>query len=269
MKPLDIILQGDFAENLSYVVKDEIQSFHWENKQATLHPFVAYHRLADGTLEHCNICVVSDTKEHTTVTAYAFLSFVIPYLQTWFPDMKKIHYFTDGCAGQYKNKNNFINLCHHEEDFGFEGEWNFFATSHGKSACDKIGGTVKRLLTKASMQRAYTDPILTTEAIMEFCTTNIPGIHLFNIPSEDIVKHELKLQGRFQDTKTVKGTQQFHRLVPVFKSKLHAYKLSHQCTPPELVSVQDSGENMTELSKNHPTEIKKQNYICCLYDWAS
>ena len=23
---------------------------------------------------------------------------------------------------------------------------------------------------------------------------------------------------------------------------------------------------MTELSKNHPTEIKKQNYICCLYD---
>ncbi len=266
MKPLDIILQGDFAENFSYVVQDEIQSFHWENKQATLHPFVAYHRLADGTLEHCNICVVSDTKEHTTVTVYAFLSFVIPYLQTRFPDMKKIHYFTDGCAGQYKNKNNFINLCHHEEDFGLEGEWNFFATSHGKSACDGIGGTVKRLLTKASLQRPYTDPILTTEAIMEFCTTNIPGIHFLNIPSEDIVKHELKLQGLFQDAKTVKGTQQFHRLVPVSKSKLHAYKLSHQCTPPELVSVQDSGEDMTELSKNHPTEIKKQNYICCLYD---
>ena len=83
---------------------------------------MAYHTLADGTLEHCNICVVSDTKEHTTVTVYAFLSFVILYLQTQFPDMKKTHYFTDGCAGQYKNKNNFINLCHHEEDFGLEGE---------------------------------------------------------------------------------------------------------------------------------------------------
>ena len=85
---------------------------------------MAYYRLADGTLEHCNIIVVSDTKEHTTVTVYAFLSFVIPYLQTQFPDMKNmyIHYFTDGCAGQYKNKNNFINLCHHEEDFGLEGE---------------------------------------------------------------------------------------------------------------------------------------------------
>ena len=50
------------------------------------------------------------------------------------------------------------------------------------------------------------------------------------------------------------------------KSKLHAYKLSHQSTPPELVSVQNSDEDMTELSENHPTEIKKQNYICCLYD---
>ena len=93
-----------------------------------------------------------------------------------------------------------------------------FLTSHGKSACDGIGGTVKRLLTKDSLQRPYTDPILTTEVIMEFCTTNIPGIHFFNIPSEDIVNHELKLQGQFQAAKTVKGTQQFHRLVPVSKS---------------------------------------------------
>ena len=69
---------------------------------------------------------------------------------------------------------------------------------------------------------------------MEFCTINIPGIHFFNIPSEDIVKHELKLQGRFQAAKTVKGTQQFHRLVPVSKSNLHAYKLSRQSIPPEL-----------------------------------
>ena len=32
--------------------------------------------------------------------------------------------FTDGCAGQYKNKNNFINLRHHKVDFGVEAESN-------------------------------------------------------------------------------------------------------------------------------------------------
>lgn len=181
---------------------------------------MAYHRLADGTLEHSNICVVSDTTEHTTTTVYAFLNVIILYLRTQFPEMKRIHYFTDGCAGQYKNKSNFINLCHQEEDFGLEGEWNFFATSHGKSSCDGIGGTVKRLLTKASLQRPYTNPILTTEAIMEFCTANIPGIHFVNVPPEEIAKHVLKLSGRFQAAKMVKGTQQFHQLVPVSKSKL-------------------------------------------------
>jgi hypothetical protein len=66
---------------------------------------------------------------------------------------KKILYFSDGCAGQYKNCKNFINLCHHKEDFGIEAEWNFFATSHGKGPCDGVGGTVKRLAAKASLQR--------------------------------------------------------------------------------------------------------------------
>ena len=56
----EIILQGDFAENFSYIVQDEIQSFHWENKQTTLHPFVAYCRMTDGTLEHRNIYMCSE-----------------------------------------------------------------------------------------------------------------------------------------------------------------------------------------------------------------
>ena len=72
---------------------------------------MAYCRLADGTLKHSNIYVVSDTREHSSVTVYAFLSVVIPYLRT---HVKKIHYFTDSCAGQYKNK---YNLCHHEDDW--------------------------------------------------------------------------------------------------------------------------------------------------------
>ena len=184
MRPQDdVILQGDFAENFSYIVQDEIQSFHWENKQATLHPFVAYYRLANGTLKHSNICVVSDTRKHSSVTVYAFLSVAISYLQTESPHVKKIHYFTDGCAGQYKNKYKFVNLCHHEDDFGLEGEWNFFATNHGKSACD---GTVKRS-----------------------------------------------------------------------KSKMHAYKLSLQSIPPEIVYVQD------DMTEEPPIKVKKQK-LCLL-----
>jgi len=57
---------------------------------------------------------------------------------------------------QYKNYKNFSNLCYHEQDFGIKVEWNFFATSHGKSAGDGIGGTVNREAAKKSLQATLT-----------------------------------------------------------------------------------------------------------------
>ena len=155
MTPMEeIIVQGDFAENYSYIVQGEIQSFHWENKQATLHPFVAYQRQEDNTLQHRNIHVLLVTAKIirvTTVTVFAFLKVVLKYLKTELPAVKKIHYFTDGCAGQCKIRTISL-ISHHVDDFGLAAEWNFFATSHGKSICDGIGGTVKRPVTKASLQ---------------------------------------------------------------------------------------------------------------------
>ena len=45
------------------------------------------------------------------------------------PSLTKGHYYSDGCAGQYKNRYNIINLCHHK---GLLAESHFFATSHVK-----------------------------------------------------------------------------------------------------------------------------------------
>ena len=133
-----------------------------------------YQRQEDKTLQHRNITLwVSDGKDHTTVTVFAFLKVVLKYLKTELPAVKKIHYFTDGCAGQCKNKNNISFISHHEDDFGLAAEWNFFATSYGKSTYDGIGGTVKRPVTKASFQRPYNDQILTSDAIINFCNENI------------------------------------------------------------------------------------------------
>ena len=41
----------------------------------------------------------------------------------------------------------------------------FFATSHGKQPCDGIGGTVKRIAAKASLQRTLKNHILTPKAM--------------------------------------------------------------------------------------------------------
>ena len=50
-------------------------------------------------------------------------------------------------------------------DFDVDCEWHFFATSHGKSACDRIGGVVKRMTAKASLQRSSENQILTSQNV--------------------------------------------------------------------------------------------------------
>jgi hypothetical protein len=65
---------------------------------------------------------------------------------------KKTVYFSDGSEAQYKNRKKLLNIACHNEDFGVPAEWHFFATSHGKSACDGVVGTLKRLAAKVSLQ---------------------------------------------------------------------------------------------------------------------
>ena len=49
------IILIDFAENYSFLVQDAIQSFCWQNQQATLHPFAVYHNDDYGKL---NVAVI-------------------------------------------------------------------------------------------------------------------------------------------------------------------------------------------------------------------
>ena len=175
----ECIILGDFSENYSFIVQDAAQGFHWENSQATLHPFVAYYRTSDDrSTEHTNMCIISDSGKHSTAAVHVFQKLVLSHLQTTLTTLQKVHYFSDGCAAQYKNRYNFINLCNHQQDFNMDCEWNFFATSHGKSTCDGIGGTVKRLTAKASLQRPIDKQILTPLDMFNFCEESIQGKYI-------------------------------------------------------------------------------------------
>ena len=51
------------------------------------------------------------------------------------PIRDKIFYLSDGCG------ENFINLCHHQQDLNMNAEWILFATSHGRPG-DGVGGLI-------------------------------------------------------------------------------------------------------------------------------
>ena len=145
--------------------------------QATLHPFVGYY-LDSGEVHHLSYVTISECLTHDTTAVYLFQKCFIALLKMVAPQIKKviIEYFSDGAASQYKNRKIFLNLCHHEEDFGLAAEWHFTATSHGKGACDGLGGTVKRLAARASLQRPYEQQIMTPRQLFDWASANISAV---------------------------------------------------------------------------------------------
>lgn len=219
------IVLGDFSENYSFVLQDEAQGFHWNNDQATIHPFGFYYKNDEGDLLSGNFVPISDCRKHDTILIHLFQTYFLNYLKENFKP-KKIIYFSDGCGGQYKNRKNFLNLTLHESDFGIPAEWNFFATSHGKTISDGLGGTIKRLAARASLQRPYSDQIMTAKQLFEWASTNIPGIKCAYVSNSEYIEIEDKMNERYNTCKTVAGTLKLHQVVPVsvgvVKTKLYS-----------------------------------------------
>ena len=146
-----ILILMDFSENFIFVVQDEAQGYHWTNSSCSLHPVVLYFKDTEGSLSSLSLCFLSDDMHHDVAFVYHVQKDIAAIIKLKFPSVTNVEYFTDGCAGQYKNCKSFLNLCKHKEDFGLHASWLFFATSHGKSPCDGIRGTIKRLTAKASL----------------------------------------------------------------------------------------------------------------------
>lgn len=231
LKDDEMILLLDFAENYSFLVQDAPQSYHWVNTQATIHPFVAYHR-SEETRDLCvkSLAVISDCLDHTTTAVATFQAEALKVLKQELPSVRKIHYFSDGASSQYKNKKNFVNLCCHESDFNLSAEWNFFATSHGKSACDGVGGTVKRLAARASLQRPYQGQILTPHQLFTWAENNIKGIRVLWVPERMVEEKQEQLSRRFESAIPLKGTRTFHHFVPSSLTTVNAGLTSYSAT---------------------------------------
>lgn len=217
----EALISLDFAENYSFIIQDEAQSYHWNNAMATIHPFVIYFKNEESKLKHLSFACISNCLNHDAALIHLFQKKVLNWLKEHpevFPTIiKKFYYFSDGCGNQYKNRKNFSNLCHHKDDFGMEAEWHFHATAHGKGACDGIGGTVKRLAARASLQGIT---ILNAKDLCDWAVDNIEGIISIFSSEEEYKKEEKLLLKRFNESKTIDGTRKFHCYIPISTDKI-------------------------------------------------
>jgi hypothetical protein len=224
--PTEALVSCDFAENYSFIMQNAAQYFHWNNKQATIHPFVIYKNV-NGELQHYSFVVISDCLSHVTVAVHLFIEKMIQFLKTKMPNLTKIYYITDGAVTHYKNKNNFINIIKHKEDFGIDCEWHFHATAHGKGPCDGVGGTIKRMASRASLTDEY-DGIITNAAELFKWAKTLKTDMVFQFCSDiEYNSKKIQLASRFEKVKTINGTRNFHSVIPSGEGYLNFKKYSN------------------------------------------
>ena len=59
----EYLSHGDFANNYKFIVQDEIQGFHWDKTQCTLHPIMIYYKQGNDLFSY-SLCYISDDITH-------------------------------------------------------------------------------------------------------------------------------------------------------------------------------------------------------------
>ena len=103
-----------------------------------------------------------------------------------------------------------MNLPYHRTNFGLSANWNFFATSRGKSSCDGLGGAIKRKLVHRSLAQLYQNQILTAKNAFNFRKTAMRNIFFYFLSKENISKVCQVLTERYVQGHTIPGTRIYH-----------------------------------------------------------
>ena len=264
LKVGEVLVNMDFAENYSYVIQNEIQGYHWTSNSCTVHPVVCYFKQknAHGQFEltHQSFCFLSDELDHGVPMVYAIQRKVVALLKDLVDDdLVLVEYITDGCAGQYKNFKSFSNVVYHESDHGVPCIWTFFATSHGKSACDGIGGNIKRCTAKESLRRPAANAILNANDMAEYCKETFPTIIIELVTSGDIESAGAMIEQRVASSSTLNGTRGFHSFEHVGGGKIGA----------KIISSDKRFELVVDhcpILRSNLSDFHLQNYVAFVYD---
>ncbi|KAJ1375148.1 hypothetical protein SESBI_51341 [Sesbania bispinosa] len=228
----------DFAENYTCVIQDAVQDYHWTNDQVTIHPFVAYYK-EEGEVKHLSHVIISDHMTHDTMTVYAFLDNATTFLKSKIKNLKKNYLCFGWCSPtvQELQKCNKSQLSF--EDFGVHAEWHFFATSHGKSPCDGLSGTLKRYAYLASIRGEL---IRNATEFFKWAQEKTK-IHVSFVSSDEVLAlYETKLTSRFAKALKIKSIRKHHSILPI-----------------ELGAVSTKRFSLSEISNFVPVELVRKH----------
>lgn len=137
LKVGQVLVVMDFAENKKTMVQDEIKSAHFNKKQFSLHPVIAFYRPEEGSkLTRHAIDFVSDDVKHDFHSVHHFTAHTINLLRERgiLHNGSEFFIFSDNCAAQYKCRGNFADLSHYTEPV----QRIYYGAEHGKGKISMV-----------------------------------------------------------------------------------------------------------------------------------
>ncbi len=228
-----VVMVVDFSENFECKYDRAVQSSHFgcSNNQVCLHTGVAYFKH-----EVMSFCTVSASTRHEPAAIWAHLQPVLHEVQRTHPEVKTIHFWSDGPTTQYRNKHHVLLSSYCAREAGFDTvTWNYFEAGHGKSAADSVGGTLKRTAESAIGHGA----LITTAEEFYTVLSDKTNIKLFLVPEENIDEVFRKIP---PGVKAIGATMKMHQFHVIRTGKIVARDFSCFCQFPAMCMCYNSRE---------------------------
>lgn len=196
------VVQIDFAENFKCISQNEIQSAYFNQHTVSIVTVVLW----VDRRTYSKVFVMDD-RSHSKYCVYACLDLIMKDVKQKFPTVKIVKMFSDGCAGQFKNRWNLSNVVFAQELFGLDMTWDFFAPGHGKGAVDGIGGIVKRAVYQRIMSGEVR--VYSAEDFHNCIEKSLSGIVSTLIPDNVIQETESSISQTWKKVKAIPGVTKY------------------------------------------------------------
>ena len=204
-----IIIQMDFAENVTCVSTDAVQSAYWNQATVTLHPCVVYYKEGEQ-LKHTSYVYVSHLNYHNSSMVITILKALMKKdLQALISEkgIQMVHYITDSPFSQYHNRLMSDAVANHKDFFGIEVRWKYFESGHGKGPCDGIGGSVKRMAEQAGK---HGTPMADADDFFKWASETGGAVNYTWIGQEEYDLSQKEVNMLQAQIAAVKGTGELH-----------------------------------------------------------
>lgn len=207
------VIQMDYSENFSTFSQGEIQSAHFNRRQISI--FTASVTINKTVMSYA---IVNDDLSHSKVQVLYYIEILIQEIKKKFSELKHAEIVTDGCACQFKNKFILTNLLYMESDFGITAKWHFMPTSHGKSAADGIGGTLKRQV--SDRIKTGTVEINSAADFVNCAKSFVQNINVILATKSGMEIATSFIKDRWENVKGIPGTQSMHFFEALERNRL-------------------------------------------------